>query len=185
MRPFSRFALVAALLVPLAAPRLVQAQDATASRLTDLRLASAVRLAIATDARTRGLDVDVIARAGVVTLGGSLAAADRRTASDVARAVRGVAAVAGDGPSPTGTTAASTVTAPAPAAPPAAEPYGRAPAPERPALREGGDVAYHTVARGETLFSLARTYGTTVDAVVRLNGLPGPDIQIGQRLRMR
>ncbi|WP_018111456.1 peptidoglycan DD-metalloendopeptidase family protein [Thermus igniterrae] len=44
----------------------------------------------------------------------------------------------------------------------------------------------HTVAPGETLFSLARRYGTTVEELMRLNGLKDPDrIYAGQVLRVR
>lgn len=44
--------------------------------------------------------------------------------------------------------------------------------------------AYHTVAKGDTLFNLSRRYNTTVDNIKRLNGLSGNAIQIGQRLRV-
>jgi LysM repeat protein/tetratricopeptide (TPR) repeat protein len=40
----------------------------------------------------------------------------------------------------------------------------------------------HTVARNETLYSLAQRFGTTVDALVRANNLDGSRIYIGQRL---
>ncbi|WP_135257678.1 LysM peptidoglycan-binding domain-containing M23 family metallopeptidase [Thermus caldilimi] len=44
----------------------------------------------------------------------------------------------------------------------------------------------HTVAPGETLFSIARRYGTTVEALARLNGLQDPNrIRVGQVLRVR
>lgn len=44
----------------------------------------------------------------------------------------------------------------------------------------------HTVAPGETLFSLARRYGTTVEELVWLNGLKDPNrIYAGQVLRVR
>lgn len=44
----------------------------------------------------------------------------------------------------------------------------------------------HTVAPGETLFSIARRYGTTVEALARLNGLSDPNrIRAGQVLRVR
>jgi len=44
----------------------------------------------------------------------------------------------------------------------------------------------HVVAPGETLFAIAKRYGTTVEALARLNGLKDPDrIQVGQRLRIR
>lgn len=41
----------------------------------------------------------------------------------------------------------------------------------------------HIVQRGETLFSIARRYGTTVDAITHTNGIPHPrHIYVGQRL---
>jgi LysM repeat protein len=42
----------------------------------------------------------------------------------------------------------------------------------------------HVVAAGETLFSLARQYGTTVDALRAANGIEGDRIAVGQRLRV-
>ncbi|MEN2982720.1 MAG: M23 family metallopeptidase [Thermus sp.] len=43
----------------------------------------------------------------------------------------------------------------------------------------------HTVAPGETLFSIARRYGTTVEALARLNGLEDPSrLRAGQVLRI-
>lgn len=42
----------------------------------------------------------------------------------------------------------------------------------------------HTVAPGETLFSLARRYGTTVEELMRLNGLSTPLIRVGQVLKL-
>jgi LysM repeat protein len=41
---------------------------------------------------------------------------------------------------------------------------------------------YHTVVRGDTLYSLARRYGTTIDAIMRANHLTSPNIYVGQRL---
>jgi len=49
-------------------------------------------------------------------------------------------------------------------------------------LAEGADPV-HVVHQGDTLYSLARRYGTTVSAIVRANGLRDPDwIYVGQRL---
>lgn len=43
----------------------------------------------------------------------------------------------------------------------------------------------YTVLPGDTLYSIARRHGTTVDLVARLNGLANPhQIQVGQRLRL-
>jgi LysM repeat protein len=45
---------------------------------------------------------------------------------------------------------------------------------------------YHTVQRGENLFRIARQYGTTYQALQRLNGLPNANrILVGQRLCVR
>ncbi len=43
----------------------------------------------------------------------------------------------------------------------------------------------HVVQRGDTLLAIARRYGTTVDALVRLNGLKNPNVLIvGQKLKV-
>jgi murein DD-endopeptidase MepM/ murein hydrolase activator NlpD len=53
--------------------------------------------------------------------------------------------------------------------------------PQADAASSGTNI--HIVARGETMFSIARQYGTTVDAVTHANGLPDPRrIYTGQRL---
>jgi len=51
---------------------------------------------------------------------------------------------------------------------------------EQPAPR-----GYHRVVKGNTLFSLAREYGTTVDRLKQLNNLPNSDIKIGQLLKVQ
>lgn len=43
-------------------------------------------------------------------------------------------------------------------------------------------LQYHTVQNGETLFGISRRYGTTVDALQRLNNLTGTNINPGMRL---
>ena len=49
-------------------------------------------------------------------------------------------------------------------------------------LAEAADPVY-VVRRGDTLYSVARRYGTTVNAIVRANGLRNPNwIYVGQRL---
>ena len=146
-----------------------------------------MRLALATDVRTRALDVTVTARAGRVALTGVSGSA-RSAAIEVAGAVRGVAGVEADGALVPPPPPAESREPSRPAALPTEAPTGREPV-AREAPSEAPSAAdrpvYHTVARGETLFSLARRYETTVEAVVRLNGMPDAEIRVGQRLRMR
>lgn len=52
------------------------------------------------------------------------------------------------------------------------------PAAQTPAYTE------YTVRAGDTLWAIARTYGTTVDAIQKLNGLTGDVINIGQVLKI-
>ncbi|MCC6457082.1 MAG: LysM peptidoglycan-binding domain-containing protein [Caldilineaceae bacterium] len=44
-----------------------------------------------------------------------------------------------------------------------------------------GNILY-TVVRGDTLYSIARRYGTTVEAIIQANGLTDSIIYVGQRL---
>lgn len=154
------------------------------ARLADLRLATAVRLALVDDVRTRALDLDVVARNGAVEVDGEIPAQDRRTVGEVARAVTGVRSLGGVGAlvEPAGPVV-SVPERPTGARPgtPERRPEAAQPDAERPA---SGPV-YHTVGRGDTLFSLARRYDTTVEVIRDLNDLRGTDIRAGQRLRVR
>jgi membrane-bound lytic murein transglycosylase D len=47
---------------------------------------------------------------------------------------------------------------------------------------EAAKVVTHEVKRGETLFSIARYYGSTVRALMELNGLTTSQLRIGQKL---
>ena len=171
--------LVLAVLVLAATPAGAQ----VAERLDDLRLATAVRIALVEDARTRPLDVVVTARGGAVRVEGP--GSEAATVAEVARRVVGVRSVNGpvsDGPAAPpvviGRPAPPAVTSPAPA-PPGTDGGGVEDRPDR------GGVLLHTVRRGDTLFSLARRYGTTVDEVLRLNEMASPSLRVGQRLRLR
>lgn len=42
----------------------------------------------------------------------------------------------------------------------------------------------HTVAKGDTLYSLSRRYGTTVEAIQRANGLNGTLIRLGDSIKI-
>ena len=68
-----------------------------------------------------------------------------------------------------------------PTAKPASEPLATELAPSD--VEEG--VAWHTVQWGETLYSIARRYGTTWGAIADANSLPNPNqIYAGQKLRI-
>lgn len=52
-------------------------------------------------------------------------------------------------------------------------------------LKAGGKE-YHTIESGETLTSIAKDFGTTVDALVSLNGIENPNLIIaGDSIRVR
>lgn len=53
-----------------------------------------------------------------------------------------------------------------------------------PAPDTGGSSFAYTVRSGDTLWLLSRRFGTTVDAIKRLNGLTSDNLQIGQVLRI-
>jgi len=48
-----------------------------------------------------------------------------------------------------------------------------------------GGEQWHTVAPGDTLYAIAKRYGSTVGEIERLNGLTGGLIRPGQRLRVK
>jgi LysM repeat protein len=50
---------------------------------------------------------------------------------------------------------------------------------------KGGSGRYHTVKKGDTLSSIARKYGLTVQKLKKLNGLKRDQINVGQRLRVK
>lgn len=58
------------------------------------------------------------------------------------------------------------------------------PAPNPNPTPDGGDSFLYTVRSGDTLWLLSRRFGTTVDAIKRLNGLTSDNLQIGQVLRI-
>ena len=150
------------------------ARAQVAARLADLRLATAVRLALVDDLRTRALDLAVTAREGAVEVTGTVPPALVPTAAEVARSVRGVRQLRGLGSEAAGPSVRIET--------PRAEPR---PAPRAAPASPAAGAVYHTVERGDTLFSLARRYDTTVDAIQALNDRSDTGIRVGQRLRVR
>ncbi|MBX3001885.1 MAG: LysM peptidoglycan-binding domain-containing protein [Caldilineaceae bacterium] len=62
---------------------------------------------------------------------------------------------------------------------------GPATATAAPALAQQAQESTYVVQRGDTLFSIARRFGTTVAELSRLNGITNPNlIRVGQRLRL-
>lgn len=53
-----------------------------------------------------------------------------------------------------------------------------------PPPKEAREPKVHTVKSGDSLWNLARRYGTTVKTIQELNHLSGPDLVIGQRLKI-
>ncbi|MEM7030042.1 MAG: LysM peptidoglycan-binding domain-containing protein, partial [Chloroflexota bacterium] len=56
---------------------------------------------------------------------------------------------------------------------------------ENPNSGSTNDFVTHTVQRGENLYRIGRTYGISVDELVRINGLTNPNtIYVGQDLKI-
>lgn len=67
---------------------------------------------------------------------------------------------------------------------PAAGTAVNAPNTVRPVVYPSGD-GWHSVTAGQTLYSISRANGMTVDALMRVNNLSSTSIRVGQRLRVR
>ncbi len=62
-----------------------------------------------------------------------------------------------------------------------------APAPQpkpKPKPKPKPQAVYHTVRKGDTLYGLAKRYGTTVGKIQSANGISGSLIRLGQRLKI-
>lgn len=58
------------------------------------------------------------------------------------------------------------------------------PPPARAGKAPGHVPAYHLVRRGDSLWNIARKYGTTVKAIQKINGLSGTRLYKGQKLKL-
>jgi len=54
----------------------------------------------------------------------------------------------------------------------------------KPKPKPQPSVIYYSVRKGDTLYALAKRYGTTVGKIQQANGISGSNIQIGQRLKI-
>ena len=55
---------------------------------------------------------------------------------------------------------------------------------KRATVRKSNQALYHTVSRGDSLWTIARQYGTTTEAIQKLNGLQGTHLHKGQVLQI-
>ena len=56
--------------------------------------------------------------------------------------------------------------------------------PPGPSPTPTGNTVPHTVAKGDSLWGLAKRYGTSIEAIQAANGLAGTNIQAGQTLQI-
>lgn len=60
--------------------------------------------------------------------------------------------------------------------PPPPPPVVQEPPPPPPPTRDPGEPLIYTVQQGDTLFSIARQFGVTVDELIELNNITNPDV---------
>jgi LysM repeat protein len=70
----------------------------------------------------------------------------------------------------------TTVSTPKPAPKPVSKP--------KPKPKPKPSSTIHTVRKGDTLYGLAKKYGTSVGTIQRANGISGSTIRIGQRIKI-
>lgn len=157
-------------------------------KVSDASLAAKVQLALVDTRDLRAHRFDPEAVAGRVILRGHVTTwAQRERAAAVAARVPGVVSVSNELTSteerPTGLAEASGLSGSAP---------GDAPDGVNGSL--GGGVSpgggaegpvYHTVTRGESLWTISRKYGVGIEQIRSLNGLRSDALRSGQRLRIR
>lgn len=137
-----------------------------ADRLQDASLAARVRMALADDRSLRTYVFEPVAERSVVTLFGQV---DTRAQYDrAAQIVRGVPGVADLVNELTVTSSTARISSPRD---------------EDGAAASG--ALYHTVREGESLWIIARRYGTSISTIKRLSNLTSNTVRPGQRLRVR
>lgn len=155
------------------------AAGSVAERVEDAMLETRVLLALRDDNLLGHYPFIVEARDGRVFVQGDVESeAHRERITQVADAVDGVEGVINEVVSPEPRVAD--------AAPVTADTSGED---EQPAADEApaseSSATYHTVRSGESLWTIARQYQTSVDAIQRLNNMSSNSLRPGQRLRVR
>lgn len=157
-------------------------------KISDASLAAKVQLALVDTRDLRAHRFDPEAVAGHVILRGHVATwAQRGRAAEVAARVPGVVSVSNELTSteekPTGLAEASgrSGSTPGDASGGGNGSFGEGASP-------GGGAegpVYHTVMRGENLWSISRRYGVGIDRIRSMNGLTSDTVESGQRLQVR
>ncbi len=162
---------------PLAAPLATtpaSGERSVARRLADLSLEARVTEALMDARALRPYAIEVRTAEGHVELSGDV---DERAAYEAA------ARIAGDGEGARRVTNALTINGAPPATAPADEAASGAEAAQQEAQPAG--AAYHVVRSGESLWTIARQRGTSVERIKALNGLRSNSVRPGDRLRVR
>ena len=167
------------------AGRYANESRSVSGKISDASLAAKVQLALVDTRALRAHRFDPEAVAGHVILRGHVTTwAQRERAAEVAARVPGVVSVSNELTSteekPTGLAEASGLSGDARSGGgngsfgEGASPGGGAEGP-----------VYHTVMRGESLWTISRKYGVSIERIRSLNGLRSDALESGQRLRVR
>lgn len=161
-------------------------------RVEDAMVETRVLLALAQDEHVGPYPFDVESRSGTVYVRGDVSSRfDARRVEEVAEAVKGVSRVVNevlaDEPEPSPRVAEAQDAEAADTVEPSEEEQPAAPQAERPAAKDASEPAqtFHTVRSGESLWTIARQYDTTIDSIRRLNNMTSNNLRPGQRLRVR
>ena len=155
-----------------------RSEGSVADRVRDAQLEARVLIALSDESRLSVYPFMAEVVAGEVVLSGNVATqSDQQHALQIAQSVDGVNRVVN------GITFDETVEAPE-AAPPAGSTNGRAPETSAD-TQEAPSAAYHTVRSGESLWTISRQHGVSIDDIRRLNNIQGNNVRAGQRLRVR
>lgn len=171
-------------------------------RIEDASIATRVRMALVDARDLRPFDFDPLVVNGEVRLRGEVDTPDQRSRAEaVASEVSGVRSVtnqvtaleqpdlASESPASADTTGQAagaadgdTSDATAEAGPTTAE----SPADdEQDEQQEEQEATYHTVRSGESLWTISRSYGVSIDQIRRLNNLQSNSLRPGQRLQVK